>query len=109
MTKKSILDDVAQAGWNPFNPSPECRTATWRPAMSDRLAPLDVMGIHWGLVTLQLFSRFARGKAWSLERAQQLRGIAVLFVLKQVKLQGELTSAPLQLVVGTDLVDQPDP
>jgi len=87
----TILDELQQAGWDPFEPSEECRTATARPPMSVRLGKYDIMGIHWCLVYLQLVRKFGRGKSWRGERGKQLMFVAVVFVLKQVTLRKPLT------------------
>jgi hypothetical protein len=77
----NVLEELVRVGWNPFDPSEECRRATACPG-SD-LSPIDRKGIRWRVVTLKLFTKFGKGNSWRDERGLSLMKCASLFVLAE--------------------------
>jgi hypothetical protein len=77
----TLLEELQRAGWDPFDPSPECRRLTARPVMD--LSPLDGKGVHWRIVTLRVFSKFGKGDSWRGDRGLRLMKCASLFVLAE--------------------------
>jgi hypothetical protein len=80
-----LLEALQEAGWDPLDPSEECREKTQRPPMLDRLEAIDVVGIHWIIVSLELMLKFPN------EDGRELLNIAVLFVLRECEVEGGLT------------------
>lgn len=78
---------VVDAGWNPFDPSPEWATKNAaRPELA-RLSDMDRRGVHWTLIVLRAFSALLRGKEWTDDRGEALMfGSAVwLLILERGK------------------------
>jgi hypothetical protein len=76
-----LLEELTDAGWDPFHPSTECRLATARPHMPRVLGDLPRRSLHWHVATLQLMRTFGRGRRVPRERRHMLMKAAVLYVL----------------------------
>ncbi|MFN0009299.1 MAG: hypothetical protein ACKVXR_15455 [Planctomycetota bacterium] len=88
----SLQQELQRAGWDPFDPSEECRKVTELPAMPDRLREIDRLGIYHNYLVLRLFARFARGTKDGDPIRRQLDAIAVYFALRRTNLWEGLTS-----------------
>lgn len=78
-----LLEEMKRAGWDPFDPSEECRKATELPAMMSHLSSRDRLGIYHGILLVTLCCRFGKGTSYLGERGKILDVAAVLFALRQ--------------------------
>jgi hypothetical protein len=78
----SIIKEITAAGWDPFNPSDECRRSLRIPTLPSGLPERDIWGIRHSLAVGVLSSRFARGKKDTERRRDELDRLASLFVIR---------------------------
>jgi hypothetical protein len=77
---RSVVAEIAAAGWLPEEPNPECRRAIERPRILWQVKRTDGNGLHFMLVYCELMRRFARGKAGTAARWQALFKAAIWFI-----------------------------
>ena len=92
-----MADEIVAAGWGPDDPCPECVEALKRPPTPHYLSPIDVIGIHWHQVVVQLSRRF--GSRWKRGDPQwgRVERMAFSHVMRTVKVKGELTAERLDI------------
>jgi len=79
-----FLDEIARAGWDPTDPSPDCISATARPVMPEHLSEEDRLGIHQMLIRIDVARRFpeALGHGQADDEARDLAVVAQLHSLR---------------------------
>ena len=91
-----LINEFERAGWDPFDPSEECRTATAIPEMPNRISEHDCLGIYREYLYLILLSRFGRGSKDGDRRRSGLWAFSMLFALRRTEFADRLTPSILQ-------------
>jgi hypothetical protein len=87
----NVLEELQAAGWDPFNPSDECREATKMPAMLSCLSEMDRFGIYHNQLCLVLYRRFGKDTKDGDPKRLMLLRIAVLFALRHSDQKDRIT------------------